>query len=268
MNDAIYDHIPIAEIIEPAHQLRERIAPEALGSLADSIASQGLHQPIGVRGPDAAGRWEIVYGHRRFLACRLLGHETIAARTFPATFDPLLAAVSENLHREQLNPMEEAHAVKLFLDRGHSRAETARLFRRSAAWVEQREALLELAPDLQDAIRDRSLPLSVAHALADIDHEPYRRQLVGEALAHGATAATAAVWRQHYLADRERIVRNDVTIEAFVTEREQYIIRYPCDWCDDEVKYTDTRTVRLCLGCAQRLEEAKADARSAPAQPA
>lgn len=263
MNDAIYEPVPLASIIEPAHQLRERIAPEALGSLADSIASQGLHQPIGLRGPDALGRWEIVYGHRRYLACKLLGHATIAARKFPPDFDPLLAAVSENLHREQLNPMEEAFAVKLFLERGHSRAETARLFRRKPAWVEQRIALLDIAADLQDAIREHGLPLAVADELADIDHEPYRKQLVHEALAHGASAATAAVWRQHYLADRDRIIRNDITIQAFISEREAYVIRYPCDWCDEEVKYTDTRTIRLCLGCAAELDQAKATAREA-----
>jgi ParB/RepB/Spo0J family partition protein len=257
VSENVYAEIPLERIREPAHQLRERINPDALGQLADSIAAEGLHQPIGVRGPDADGMWEIVWGHRRFLACRLLARPTITARCFPLAFDPLLAAVSENLNREDLNPIEEALAVRAFIERGHSRADIARLFRRSYSWVEQRVALLELPDDLQQAIRERDLPISVAAQLKDIDHEPYRKQLVYEAVTHGATGAVAAVWRQHYLTDRERVVRNTVTVEEFLRERAHYVLKYPCDWCDEEKPYPETRTVRLCLTCADQLDAAK-----------
>jgi hypothetical protein len=172
-------------------------------------------------------------------------------------FDPLLAAVTENLNREDLNPIEEALAVRAFIERGHSRSEIARLFRRSYSWVEQRVALLELPDDLQQAIREHGLSVSVAMPLRDIDHEPYRKQLVYEAVTHGATAAVTATWRQHYLADRERVIRNQVTIDEFIRERSHYVLKYPCDWCDDEKPYAETRTVRLCLSCGEQLDAAK-----------
>lgn len=257
MKDAQYVDMPLGKIREPAHQLRERIDPEALGQLADSIAAEGLHQPIGVRGPDAENVYEIVWGHRRYLAHKLLQRPTITARVFPQDYDPLLAAVSENLNRAQLNPVEEANAVSMFIDRGYPRAEIARLFRRSPVWVEQRIALLQLPPDLLAAISEHGLPLAVAAQLADVDHEPYRRQLVYEAVTHGATATVAAVWRQHYLSDRDRITRNDVAVETIIQERDRFILKYPCDWCDKEVPYRETRTLRLCLGCAGELEAAK-----------
>lgn len=259
-NAAPFSELQLALITEPREQHRERMDPERLGALADSIAAEGLHQPIGVRGPLADGSYEIVWGHRRYLAVRSLRWLTIPCRIFPADYDPLLARGSENLQREQLNPVEEAHVVKLYLDRGVARAEIARLCRRSTSWVEQRLALLDLPDDLLNAIRAHGLPLAVAHQLADVDHEPYRRSLIYEAVTHGATAASAALWRQHYLTDRDRIVSNTLRIEEIIQDRERFTLTYPCDWCETPVAYQDTRTVRLCVSCDKQLQEAKSAA--------
>jgi len=268
VSDENYASVPLANIREPTEQHRERIDPERLGALADSMASEGLHQPIGLRGPTADGAYEIVWGHRRFLAARTLRWPAIFARIFPESFDPLLARASENLQREQLNPVEEAHIVRLYLDRGAPRAEVARLCRRSLSWVDQRTALLELPADVLDAIRDHGLTLSVARLLADVDHESYRRQLIYDAVAHGATEASAAVWRQHYLADRDRIKSNAVAIETIIQERGKYQLLYPCDWDGTPVPYEATRTWRVCLDCDKQLLEAKAEALDPHQQPA
>lgn len=252
-----YAELPLDRIDEPETQLRERIDTERLGALADSIAQEGLHQPLGVTGPHANGRYRIVWGHRRFLALRLLHRDRAPARIFPPDFDPLLAQVSENLNREQLNPVEEAHAVRLMLERGYARAEVARLFRRSLSWIEQRAALLDLPPDVLDAIRDHGLTLGVARVLAGVDHEPYRRHLIYDAVTQGTTEAVAAVWRQHYLADRERIITNTLALEEIIQERGKYKVLYPCDWCEEPTAYEGTRTLRLCVACNNQLLQAK-----------
>lgn len=266
MIDAPIIAVALGNITEPDEQHRERIDPEALGRLADSIAAEGLHQPIGLRPTGDVGGYEIVYGHRRFLAHRLLGRATILAHTYPADADVHLIRASENLNREQLNPVEEAHVVRLFLGRGMARSEVARQLRRSLSWIDQRAALLDLPADLLDAIREHGLSLAVAEQLKDVDHEPYRKQLIYDAVQGGTTAAVAAVWRQHYLADRERIVHNTIAIEEIIQERGKYVVKYPCDWCDEEVTYEGTRTFRLCVPCARQLVEAKrAATASAPA---
>src|SRR2546425_219351 len=250
--------VPLAEISEPSEQHRERIDPDRLGALADSMAAEGLHQPIGLVRRLGFDPYEIVYGHRRYLAARLLSWSEIAAHVYPPGTDVLLVRASENLNREQLNPVEEAHVVRLYLDRGCSRTETARRLRRSVSWVDQRAALLELQPDVLDAIREHGLSLSVARQLADVDHEAYRRRLLYDAVAHGATEAVAAVWRAHYLSPREPIVGNDAAVEAVIAERGKYKLLYPCDWCGEAGEYADTRTVRLCLPCDEQLQAAKA----------
>lgn len=246
----------MSRILEPSHRLRETIDPEKLGALADSIAAEGLHQPIGVRGPLDADTYEIVWGHRRFLACKLLKHSTIAAKVFDPDFDPLLAAVSENLNREQLNPLEEARAVARFVERGEPDAAIARLFRRSPAWVNQRRQLLTYPADVQLAVQSGELTLGVAAALADVNHDGYRAELVAEAIRTGATVRTADVWRAHFLADRDRIVKNMYTIQQIVERRDAWTIKVPCDMCRGEFDYQGTTSVRVCMQCHRELLEA------------
>jgi len=265
-----YERIPLHLIREPSHRLRESIAPEALGTLADSMAAEGLHQPVGVRGPLLDGTYEIVYGHRRLLAAQLLGWPDIPAMLHPADFDPLLAAVSENLQRADMTPVEEARAIARFVERGEPDAAIARLFRRSAAWVAARRALLAMPEDLQEAVHAGGLKLGVASALADIDHDAYRKSLIAEAARSGATAQTAELWRQHYLTDRERIVANSLMVEEIMSRREAWKIVVACDLCQKEQEYQDTRSLRVCVACrnvlaAVQAEEQAAAAAAAPA---
>lgn len=265
------DEVLRLELIdEPAHQLRQSIDPERLGELADSIAAEGLHQPLGVRGPTAAGRYEIVWGHRRLLAMRLLQLESTRARVFPHDYDPLLAAVSENLNREQLNPMEEARAVARFVERGQPDSAIARLFRRSLQWVRERRELLALAPDLQAAIEGGVLPMSVARVLADVDHGDYRAELIREAQRTGASAATAEVWRAHYLSDRERIIVNRLAVADIAARREAWKLYVPCELCGEDTIYEETRSLRVCNPCVTellRLVQEAATAAGAPRGP-
>lgn len=253
--------IPLSQIREPSHRLRESIDAQRIGELADSIAAEGLHQPIGVRGPLADETWEIVFGHRRYLAHQMLRRETIEAKLYPPDYDPLQAAVSENLNREQMTPLEEAHAVARFVERGEPDAAIARLFRRSPGWVKVRRQLLTMPKDIQEAVQLGELGLAVAEQIADIDHDSYRESLIAEARRTGATAATAAVWRQHYLADRDRIIGNNLIIEEIAQRREAWKITIPCDLCDQDSDYQDTRSVRVCVACRNQLTQVKEEAR-------
>lgn len=245
-----FARIPLTCIDQPRHQLRDEIDPGKLGELADSMAQEGLHQPIGLRGPDDGGRFEVVWGHRRFLAARTLGWELIAARVMPWSFDPLLAAISENLQRSDLTPLEEARALEKMRAAGRPLVECARLFRRSAAWVRDRLDLLQHPADIQEAVGARTLPLAVAGALARVDHEALRRSYIAEAARTGASAATVEVWVAHYMADRERIVTNSETVEEIMSRREAWVIYAPCESCNRQVDYRTTRAFRFCAACS------------------
>lgn len=260
--------VPMALIDPPDDPHREGMDDESLGQLADSLANEGLHQPIGLLRNEAEGRFTIIFGHRRFCAASLCRWREIDARVYPAGTDVLLARATENNAREQLSPVEEARVVRRFLDRGESLAATGRLLRRSAAWIGQRLALLDYPEDLLREVHIGNLSLAVAAELAQIDHTPYREQLTSEAIRTGAKGPTAAVWVAHYLADRDRIIQNFYTVAEIIERRDSWRITVACDFCGGEQGYDETRPWRLCRDCHNGLvEQQRAHQAEASANP-
>jgi ParB family chromosome partitioning protein len=148
------------------YQPRERIEPEALAELAESIKSQGVMQPILAR-PIGAGRYEIVAGERRWRAARMAGLATVPAlvREVPDR-QALAAALIENIQREDLNPLEEATGVKRLIEEfGMTHADAAEVLGRSRAAITNALRLLELAPPVQELMREGKLDMGHARAL-------------------------------------------------------------------------------------------------------
>jgi ParB family chromosome partitioning protein len=241
--------VPLTEIAEPSHRLRESIDASKLGDLADDIAANGLHQAIGLRPRSPEPGYEIIFGHRRFLAHQLLGRSEIAGKIYPADVDVLQAAVAENEQREQLTPYEQALIVQRYVDRGEPLAAIARYLRRSDSWVRDRLELLTWPAELREAVHAGTLGLAVARALADVDHAEYRASLLDEATRTGATARVVEVWRAHYLADRERITVNHMAVEEIAGRREAWKLVVPCDLCAEDKDYPSTRALRICTEC-------------------
>lgn len=148
------------------YQPRSRMDPEALAELAGSIKSQGVMQPILVR-PLEAGRYEILAGERRWRAARMAGLTEVPAlvREVPDRH-ALAIALIENLQREDLNPLEEATGVKRLIDEfGMTHVEAAEVLGRSRAAVTNALRLLELAPPVQELLREGKLDMGHARAL-------------------------------------------------------------------------------------------------------
>lgn len=250
---------PMDAIDEPVAPLREAIDPAALGELTDSLASDGLLQPIGLRGPNQERRYEIIWGHRRYLAARSLGWTTIAARVCAWDTSPTLARMTENFQRTDLNPREEALAIQALRDDRRPIVEIARLVRRSVSWVEARLELLSWPADLQAGVAAGALPLRSAALLAEIDHQEYRKDLIDETRRTGATAATIGVWVAHYHADRERIIGNRETVKEILERRETFRVMFTCEVCDAEEDTQRSVLLRVCASCARALIESKND---------
>jgi ParB/RepB/Spo0J family partition protein len=238
---------------EPSRPSRNAMDHDRLGALADDIAANGLYQKCGVRGPFADGTYELIWGHRRLLALRLLRWSDLPCMIYPPDYDPDVARIGENFNREELNPVEEAQECQRLIDKGLPRATVARLVRRSPAWVDGRLTLLAYPPDIRDAVAERELSLGVAAVLAQIDHDAVRADFVKEAKRTGAKTQTAEVWLYHYRADRDRIISNRLTVEQFVTERPTWILKIRCQLCEDEFPYTETQNIRACNPCIQRV---------------
>jgi ParB family chromosome partitioning protein len=147
-------------------QPRARIGQEALAELAESIKSQGVMQPILAR-PIGAGRYEIIAGERRWRAARMAGLTSVPALVREVADRQALAiALIENLQREDLNPLDEATGIKRLTEEfGMTHAEAAEAVGRSRAAVTNALRLLELAPPVQELLREGKLDMGHARAL-------------------------------------------------------------------------------------------------------
>jgi len=148
------------------YQPRTRMDPQALAELAESIKAQGLMQPILTR-PLGAGRYEILAGERRWRAARMAGLASIPVlvRDVPDR-NALAIALIENLQREDLNPLEEAAGVKRLIEEfAMTHAEAAAAVGRSRVAITNALRLLELAPPVQELLREGKLDMGHARAL-------------------------------------------------------------------------------------------------------
>ena len=137
--------VPLSEIDVNADQPRKSFPAASLGELADSIARDGLLQPVLVR-RTPADRYEIIAGERRFRAAKLAGLTEIPVIVLDAD-DATAARVSlvENLQREDLNPLEEAAAYEALMDRyGLTQEQVAEQVGKSRSAVANALRLLEL----------------------------------------------------------------------------------------------------------------------------
>jgi len=239
---------------QDAHRLT--IDPERVAALADDIAGQGLIQKIGARGPSPAGRYEVVWGDRRLRAFRLLERSSIPARVCPWDTDPLHARAMENLGGERLTPLEEAHICRRYFERHGTVAAVARLTRHTPPWVVSRLELLKYPPELQDAVQRGAVSLGAAAHLANVDHDGYRKELIGEAERAGASVNVVAAWVAHYHSDRERLISNHITVEQLIEQRGKFIIRQECEACAAEVDARTIRTLHVCGTCHGELRAA------------
>lgn len=152
----------MAEIDPKADQPRKNFDAEALSQLADSIAANGILQPILVR--ETGERYEIIAGERRFRAARLAGLSEIPALVLEADDEAAAKyALIENLQREDLNPYEEAAAIRKLMDEyGLSQEQVAGSIGRSRSAVANALRLLDLPEDAVKLVTDETL--SAGHA--------------------------------------------------------------------------------------------------------
>jgi ParB family chromosome partitioning protein len=171
--------------IEPNHyQPRVHFEAASLEALAASIAQVGVLQPVIVR-PSGDDRYELVAGERRWRAAQQAGLGSIPAivRTVEDV-DSLEQALVENLHRQDLNPLEEAAAYQQLLDDfGLTQEALATRVGRSRSAVANMLRLLHLSPKIQQFLIDGSLSAGHARALLGVDDEDRRRALADKAVA-------------------------------------------------------------------------------------
>jgi len=197
--DASLQDLPTSSIVPNPHQPRGRFDEESLSSLADSVRELGVLQPVLVR-PRDDGTFELIAGERRWRAARRAGIPTIPAIVRDADdASSLEQALVENLHREDLNPLEEAAAYQqLIEDFRLTHEELAARVGRSRAAITNTLRLFQLPPAVQRMVADGQLAAGHARALLGTPDRAFQ-----EALAKRAIRDTLSV-RQVEEAVRDR----------------------------------------------------------------
>jgi ParB family chromosome partitioning protein len=183
---ARFRELPLDRITPNPRQPREHFDPDALAELVTSIKEVGLLQPVVVRevGDD---RYELIMGERRFRASREAGLKAIPAIVRDTPDDALLRdALLENLHRQQLNPLEEAAAYQQLLDDfGTTHEELAAKIGRSRSQVTNTIRLLNLPPTVQKRVAAGVLTAGHARALLGLAEAEAQERLATRIVAEG-----------------------------------------------------------------------------------
>jgi len=183
---ASFAELPIGQIRPNAAQPRQVFDEDAMAELVHSIREVGLLQPIVVRraGPDS---YELVMGERRWRASQEAGLDAIPAiiRDTDDT-DMLRDALLENLHRSQLNPLEEASAYAQLLDDfGITHEELAQRIGRSRPQISNTIRLLKLGPAVQRKVAAGVLSAGHARSLLAVEDPELQDRLAQRVIAEG-----------------------------------------------------------------------------------
>ncbi len=179
-------HLPIDLVQRGKYQPRTDMHEEALEDLANSIRRQGVMQPIVVR-PISSDKYEIIAGERRWRASQLAGLDTIPAIIKPVSDEAAIAmSLIENIQREDLNPIEEAMALKRLQDEFElTQQEVADAVGKSRATVTNLMRLISLSIDVRLMLEHGDLEMGHARALlslSDIQQSQAARTVVGRGL--------------------------------------------------------------------------------------
>ncbi|MFN2561292.1 MAG: ParB/RepB/Spo0J family partition protein [Jatrophihabitans sp.] len=175
-----------AEIHPNAKQPRQVFDEDALAELTHSIREFGVLQPVVVRA-DPAGGYELVMGERRLRAATAAGLDTIPAIVRTTADDAMLRdALLENIHRAQLNPLEEAAAYQQLLEEfGTTHEELAHRIGRSRPQVSNTIRLLNLPIAVQRRVAAGVISAGHARALLSLDSPDQQDELAGRIVAEG-----------------------------------------------------------------------------------
>jgi len=259
-DSSMTDQIVLLDILDvdpPSDAARDLIDPDKVRELAESIRSQGLLQPILVR--PFNGRHEVVVGHRRYLAHRLLGEVKIKGIVRELSDDEVfLIRGVENDQRVDLNPIERGKNYKKLRDRFNmSTHQIAQKVGRSHQTIMRYLKLLEVPEEFQDVVAKGKMSIDVALCLVKIEDSEWRNYYFSAAVENGATFEVAEYWVNEY--NKTRCGSGPVGVGGMgvgVGVDEPLPVYNTCFCCVGPVEVNRVRYVPLCPACLKEIQGA------------
>lgn len=250
---AIFQNVKVELIDQPEDLARLEIQQSEIESLADSIRERGLQQPIKVarRGE----RFVVIFGYRRYLACRLLEGKTILATVVDANDEEIaIDRAIENIQRVDLSPVEEALQYQGMIDKlGMKLVQVCRKVGKKEGTVKRRLDLLKFPLNFRTAVHKRQVSVTVAEELMACADPAHRDYLLEMGVEHGITKDIARMWVQDW---RKSVVpREGASVpgggeEPLSFQKKSYIA---CGLCDEPVEVTEVISITICGKCKDRM---------------
>lgn len=230
-------------LIQPSnYNPRKNFDEQSLTELADSISRQGILHAIGVRPIAGTDRYEIVYGERRYRASLIAGKEDIKATVYTDLSDDEAEekAIAENLHRQDITPMEEAETLKAAIDSGRYNYATLSVqIGKSETYIRTRIKLTNLIPEIARLIDTEEITVAVATEISrygvDIQTDVYN--------SHLKDGVTYNNWRGMNASNVARLIEQNYTTD---------LSRYRFD--KSECASCPFNTINLLLFCEDGCE--------------
>ena len=171
--------VVLADIQPSNYNPRKNFDVASLAELAESIRQQGVLQPIGVR-PIAENRFEIIFGERRYRASLMAGLEEIPAIVLNVSDETAEEmAVTENLQRKDVTPIEEANAYQRLIESGrHDIQSLAMQFGKNETYIRTRLKFVSLIPEIAELLEKDEITISVASEICRLGND--RREVYAE----------------------------------------------------------------------------------------
>jgi len=248
--------INLDQIDEPDGVVRLEIDSVEIESLAENIREVGLLQPILVR--PKGERFEVVAGHRRYLAHKLLELTSIQCSIRELNdIHCAVARASENLGRVDLSPIEEAAIYADLRDQhGLTIDEIGRRMAKSPGIVKRRLDLLKMPPQLQKAIHKKQISYSVAEELWSLGENSAIDYYLSFCIDHGATQAVVRGWVKDWKDAQRRDgsgTGGSGEVSSPMESRPYYVA---CDLCQGPMVIGDETVFRACPKCSGLISEA------------
>lgn len=198
-DNSLFRQILLDDISANPRQPREEFDEDAMAELVASISEVGVLQPVVVRPVGKSGKYELIMGERRWRASRRAGQETVPAIIRDTADEDLLReALLENIHRSELNALEEAAAYQqLMKDFGWSQDILSKRVGRSRPHISNTLRLMNLPPALQRQVASGVLSAGHARAILGLGDETLMTQVaqrvINEGLSVRATEELASL---------------------------------------------------------------------------
>lgn len=219
-------NIDISSLSPSRYQPREFFKKEKLQELVSSIREKGVVQPVLVR-EKSGGGYELIAGERRFRAVKELGHQTIPAiiRKVDSDIDLLELSLIENIQREGLNPIEEAHAYQRLISEFNFNLDSVgKAVGKDKTSVSNATRLLKLPKKIQDHIIAEDISMGHGRALLGLGDPKEQISICGRIIKKGLSVReTEQIVNRRLSGSRKTIAARDQNLVAIEEELQRIL---------------------------------------------